>query len=88
MKIKPLGKRILIKVLEQEKKSKSGLILSSNIEETENYGLVVSVSKEIDEIKESDKVIFDKGKSVIVKKSGEVLYITNLEDIYAIVGDE
>lgn len=86
MNLKPIGKRLLIKVEKEVEKSKSGLILQMQNETNDNYGIILEKSDEINDLKIGDKVIFDKLKSVEVRRSGNIYYITNLDDIYAVIG--
>lgn len=88
MNIKPLGKRVLVEVIKTENKTKSGLILSDDkFEISENYAKVLEVGSDVLDINKNDKILFDSTKSMEVKFQGEVYFIVNLEDIYAIVGD-
>ena len=68
-KIKPLGDKILVEVLEAEEKTKGGIILPDTAKEEKSEGKVVSVgpgkvleSGKIQplEVKAGDKVIFGK----------------------------
>lgn len=69
MKIKPLGDKILVELLEAEEKTKGGIILPDTAKEEKSEGKVISVgpgklleSGKIQplEIKKGDKVIFGK----------------------------
>jgi chaperonin GroES len=68
-KIKPLGDKILVEVLEAEEKTKGGIILPDTAKEEKSEGKVVSVGpgKVLEsgklqplEVKAGDKVIFGK----------------------------
>lgn len=83
MKIKPLGKRVLVELFKSEKKTKSGLFISENVSNEENFGKIIEVSLEITELNVDDYIIFDVNKSMEVISSGEIKYIVNLEDVYA-----
>lgn len=87
MNIKPLGKRVLVELVKTENRSKSGLILTEEIVQIDNYGKISEKSDEVDNLKIGDFIIFDKEKSLEVRNSSEVKYIVNIEDIYAKVGD-
>ncbi len=87
MNIKPLGKRVLVELAKTENRSKSGLILTEEIVQIDNYGKISEKSDEVDNLKIGDFIIFDKEKSLEVRNSSEVKYIVNIEDIYAKVGD-
>lgn len=69
MKIKPLGDKVLVEVLEAEEKTKGGIILPDTAKEEKTEGKVVSVgagklleSGKVQplEIKSGDRVIFGK----------------------------
>jgi chaperonin GroES len=93
-KIKPLGDRVLIKALEREEKTKSGIVLPDTAKEKPQEGKVIAVGsgKTLDngtkvplEVKAGQKVIFSKYAGTEVKLDGEDLMILNERDILAIV---
>lgn len=87
MQIKPLGNRILIEKVKIEKKTRSRLILTDNVEAENNFAKVLEVSENIsDKIKKNDYVLVDLSKAMEVRTEGVVKYILNFEDVYAIVG--
>jgi chaperonin GroES len=95
MNIKPLGARVVIKALEKEAITKSGILLPDTAKEKPQQGKVVAVGtgKVLDngtkvalEVKEGDTVIFSKYSGTEVKIDGEDLVILDGErDILAIV---
>ena len=93
-KIKPLGDRVLIKALEREEKTKSGIVLPDTAKEKPQEGRVLAVGsgKTLDngtkvalEVQVGQKVIFSKYAGTEVKLDGEELMILNERDILAIV---
>ena len=93
-KIKPLGDRVLIKALEREEKTKSGIVLPDTAKEKPQEGRVIAVGsgKMLDngtkvplEVLAGQKVIFSKYAGTEVKLDGEELMILNERDILAIV---
>lgn len=94
MNIKPLGDRVVIKVLESEEKTKSGIVLPDTAKEKPQQGKVLAVGsgeiidgKKVPlEVKEGDKVIFSKYAGTEVKIDGEEYLILRQSDILAIVG--
>ena len=93
-KIKPLGDRVLIKALEREEKTKSGIVLPDTAKEKTQEGKVIAVGsgKTLDngtkvalEVQVGQKVIFSKYAGTEVKLDGEELMILNERDILAIV---
>ncbi len=85
MKLKPLADRVIVKVTENEEKTKSGIILPDSAKEKPEQGKVVAVGKEVKEIKEGDVVMFTKYGPNEIKVEGEELLIVKEEDILAIV---
>jgi len=94
MNIKPLGERVVIKKLEAEEKTKSGIVLTGTAKERPQEAEVVAVGpgavvdgKKIEmEVKVGDKVLYSKYAGTEVKLDGEEYTILKQEDILAIVG--
>mgnify|MGYP003593724277 FL=1 len=93
-KIKPLGDRVLIKALEREEKTKSGIVLPDTAKEKPQEGRVIAVGsgKMLDngtkvalEVQVGQKVIFSKYAGTEVKLDGEEMMILNVRDILAVV---
>jgi len=93
MKLKPLCDRVVIKQLEAEETTKSGIVLPSNAKEKPQQAEVVAVGpggmvdgKEIKmEVKAGDKVIYSKYAGTEVKLDEEEFIIVKQNDILAIV---
>lgn len=95
MNIKPLGSRVVLKALEKEERTKSGILLPDTAKEKPQQGKVVAVgpgrvldtgAKSALEVKEGDTVIFSKYSGTEVKVDGEEYIILDGErDILAIV---
>ena len=94
MRLKPLGDRIVVKVLEREEKTKGGLFLPDTAKEkpTEGEVLAVGTGKILDngqkqpiEVKVGDRIIFSKYAGTEVKVDGEDLVIFSERDVLAIV---
>ena len=91
--IKPLADRVLIKMVEAQETTKSGIILSSGSQEKPQIAEVVAVGpgkqedgKEVKMyIKEGDKVIINKYSGTEVKYEGTEYTIVKQEDILAII---
>ena len=64
MNIKPIGERVLLKLIKKEEKTKSGILLSSKSSntDTQNQAEVIALGKgeKLEGIKVGDKVIFNK----------------------------
>jgi len=93
MNIKPLGDRVVIKKLQAEETTKSGIVLTGTAKERPQEAEVVAVGlgamvdgKRIEmEVKVGDKVLYSKYAGSEVKVSGEEYTILKQEDILAIV---
>ena len=93
MNIKPLGDRVVIKKLEAEEKTKSGIVLPGTAKEQPQMAEVLAVGpggmvdgKEVKmELKVGDKVIFSKYSGTEVKLDGDEVTILRQNDVLAIV---
>lgn len=95
MTIKPLADRVVLKMLEAEETTKSGIILSSKSQEKPEIAEVIAVGpgglvdgKEIKmEVAVGDKVLTSKYAGTEVKVDGEEFKIVSQGDILAKVVD-
>ncbi len=89
MKLIPLGDRVVLKQLEAEETTKSGIILSSSAQEKPQDAEVIAVgpgTSEVEmQVKVGDKVMYSKYAGNNVKLDGEEYIIVKQEDILAIV---
>ena len=93
MKLKPLGDRVVIKMLEAEETTKGVIVLPSNAKEEPQMAEVLAVGPgEVHEgkhvpmqVKVGDKVLFPKYMGVDVKFEGEHYQVLSQKDIFAIV---
>ena len=93
MKLKPLADRVVIKMVESEETTKSGIILTGSAKEKPQVAEVLAVGpggnvegKEITMyVKPGDKVITSKYSGTEVKIDGEELMIVRQGDILAVV---
>jgi len=93
MNIRPLGDRVVIKKLEAEETTKSGIILTGSAKEKPQEAEVVAVGpggfvdgKEVRmEVKVGDRVLFSKYSGTEVKINGEEYTILKQADILAVV---
>ena len=91
--IKPLLDKVLIKMMENEETTKSGIILASKAQEKPQIAEVLAVGpggkvdgNEVEMyVKKGDKVIVSKYAGTEVKYEGEELVIVKQNDILAIV---
>jgi chaperonin GroES len=94
MKVKPLQDRILIKRIEEEAKTKGGIIIPDAAKEKPQEGLVVAVGdgkvlesgqRVAPEVKPGDKILFGKYSGTEIKVDGEEHLILREDDILAII---
>lgn len=86
MNFKPLGKRVLIKRLEEETTTSSGIIIPDNAKEKPSRGEVVAVSSEVTEIACGDTVVFGKYSGNEVTLEGTKYLVIDTDDIFGIIG--
>jgi len=94
MKLNPLHDRVVVKRVEADTKTSSGLIIPDNVAEKPDQGIVIAVgagrrteagtlvpmSLNVD-----DKVLFGKFAGQTVKIQGEEVLILTEEEIYAVI---
>ena len=89
MKLIPLGDRVVLRQMEAEEKTKSGIILTSQAQEKPQEALVIAVGPGTEEVKMEvkvdDKVIYSKYAGTDVKLDGEEYIIVKQGDILAVV---
>jgi chaperonin GroES len=90
MNIEPLGDRVLVKVLEQELETPSGIILPETAKEKPQKAIVVAVSQDENEeipVEVGDKVLFAKFSGTEIKIDGTPHLLLESSDILARVTD-
>jgi chaperonin GroES len=94
MKIRPLQDRVIVKRLEEEEKTKGGIIIPDTAKEKPQEGKVIAVGKgKITEegkvipldVKVGDKILFGKYSGTEIKIEGEEHLIMREEDILGII---
>jgi len=94
MKIRPLHDRVIVKRLDNERKTASGIVIPDNVAEKPDQGEVVAVGpgKRDDhgkliavELKAGDRVLFGKYAGQAVKVEGEELLVMREEDIMGVI---
>ena len=94
MKIRPLHDRVIVKRLEAEEKTASGIVIPGSAAEKPDQGEIVAVGKgkvgddgklrPLD-VKVGDKVLFGKYSGQTVKIDGDELLVMREEDIMGVV---
>lgn len=94
MKIRPLQDRVLVKRIQEEEKTKGGIIIPDTAKEKPQEGQVVAVGKgKVGEdgkvipldVKKGDRILFGKYSGTEVKIGGEEHLIMREEDILGIL---
>ena len=94
MKIRPLQDRVIVKRLEEEEKTKGGIIIPDTAKEKPQEGKVIAVGKGkmTDEgklipldVKVGDKILFGKYSGTEIKIEGEEHLIMREEDILGVI---
>lgn len=94
MRIRPLHDRVIVKRLEEERKTASGIVIPDTAAEKPDQGEIIAVGpgKRDDngkliamDVKIGDKVLFGKYAGQTVKVAGEELLVMREEDIMGII---
>ena len=94
MKVRPVHDRILVKRVEEEKKSKGGIIIPDTAKEKPQEGKVVAVGKgrtdddgklhKLD-VKKGDRVLFGKYSGTEINLEGTEYLIMREEDVLGVI---
>lgn len=94
MKVQPLHDRILVKRIDEEHKTKGGIIIPDTAKEKPQEGKVVAVGKgkvlddgKVQElaVKKGDKILFSKYAGTEIKLEGDEHIIIREDDVLAIL---
>ena len=94
MKIRPLHDRVIVKRLEEERTTASGIVIPDSATEKPDQGMILAIGsgKKDDngkaialDVKVGDKVLFGKYAGQTVKVDGEELLVMREEDIMGVV---
>jgi len=94
MKIRPLQDRVIVKRLEEEEKTRGGIIIPDTAKEKPQEGKVIAVGKgKVTEegklipldVKAGDRILFGKYSGTEVKIEGEEHLIMREEDILGVI---
>ena len=93
-KLRPLGDKILVKRVEAETKTKSGIVLPDSAKEKPKRGTVLAVgegkrlengTRSAMHVKKGDEVLFTSYAGTEIKLDGEELLIMSEDDVLAVV---
>ncbi len=94
MKVKPLQDRVLVKRVEEETKTKGGIIIPDSAKEKPQEGLVIAVgpgkvtdagARVTPEVKAGDRVLFGKYSGTEIKIEGDEHLILREDDLLAVI---
>ena len=94
MKIRPLQDRVIVRRLEEEEKTKGGIIIPDTAKEKPQEGKVIAVGKgKVTEegklisldVKPGDRILFGKYSGTEIKIEGEEHLIMREEDILGVI---
>lgn len=92
MKLRPLGDRLVIKEVELEEKTTSGIVLPSSAKDQPKVAEVIAIGADIleddkkkSQVKVGDRVIYSEYAGTTVKINKEELIVLKLSDILAVV---
>jgi len=94
MKIRPLHDRVIVKRIEEERKTASGIVIPDTATEKPDQGEIVAVGKGKKgddgkliplDVKVGDKVLFGKYSGQTVKVQGEELLVMREEDLMGVL---
>ena len=92
MKLKPLGDRLIVRAIEEEEKTASGIVLPDTAKEKPQKGMIVAIGDgKLDEngkripleVKEGDEVLYSKYGGTEIKIDGEDLLVLRESDVLA-----
>ena len=95
MKLRPLHDRVIVKRLEEERKTASGIVIPDTAAEKPDQGEVLAVGpgkKNEDgkitavDVKVGDKILFGKYSGTDIKIDGEEYLILREDEVLAVVG--
>jgi chaperonin GroES len=93
--IRPLGDRVVVKPVEREEQTKSGIYLPDTAQEKPQEAIVVAVgpgklnengSRAPMELKEGDRVLYSKYAGTEIKQATDEYLILRESDILAVIG--
>ena len=89
MQFRPLGERALVKMVEREETTASGIVLPDTAKEKPQMAEVIAVGETEDGVKvsEGDVIVFAKYSGTEINLDGEDYMILDADDILGVVED-
>lgn len=86
MQVRPLGDRVLIKMVEEQQRTQSGIYIPDTAKDKPQTGLVVAVGDgEEVKVKEGERILFAKFAGTEIKIDNVEHLILSADDILAVV---
>lgn len=85
MNFQPLGDRVLVEVVKEEKKTASGIIIPDTAKEKPSRGKIVAISEDVKNINVGDNVIFTKYAGTELKLDNKDYLVVNIKDILGLL---
>ena len=92
MNLRPLGDRVVIKKIEAEEKTRSGIVLPSSAKEQPQMAEVIAIGMEVEndektkgQLKVGDKIIFSKYAGTEIKVENQEVTVLKFSDILAVI---
>jgi co-chaperonin GroES (HSP10) len=82
--LQPLRNKIILKLIEKEKVTESGIVLAAADRDEANKGFVVAIGEDVVDVQLFDTVLADWNKAQKTKYQDEDYYIIHQNDIVAI----
>tara|TARA_R110000765_G_scaffold44935_2_gene92892 strand:+ start:1261 stop:1533 length:273 start_codon:yes stop_codon:yes gene_type:complete len=90
MKIKPLGKKVLLKEKESDKCFKgTSIIIPESVKSKKHIAKVISIGKSVEHVKCGDMIKYAKHiQTIEIEHEGEDHFLIDEKDIHAIIEDD
>ena len=94
MALRPLGDRVVVKAVDPQEKTKSGLVLPDSAQEKPQEGKVIAVGtgRQLEDggvqplqVKSGDRILYGKYSGTEVELNGEEYLILREDDVLAVV---
>ena len=94
MKLRPLHDRVIVKRIENERKTASGIVIPENVAEKPDQGEVLAVGPGkkdeqgkliVMDLKVGDRILFGKYSGQTVKVDGDEILVMREDDVMAVV---
>ena len=85
-KLQGVKDKVVVELIKKEQKTEGGLFIPEGFNQLpQNYGKVLSLGKEVEELKEGDEVIFHQRAGMDILIDNKVYKVLMYSEVYAIV---